>query len=237
MKVAGVVLAGGSGSRVRRDINKVYLPILDRPMLEYSVTTMASSCLVDRLVVVVRGQDTDVAVDLIEGIDSAIEVVTGGQSRTESEHRALEHLAPAVESGDIDLIAIHDGARPFLTNDLLKRVIEAAATHGGAIPGLQISEPLYRIRGTTAEHLPQESLRRVQTPQVFRARQLADAYQQALQNGVGAADTAEIVERFADLEVVVVPGDTRNIKVTFVEDFFQAEEFAQVWKSGCWIDQ
>lgn len=206
-------------------------------MLAYSVLTMAASPLVDRLVLVARDQDTESIGEVAAGLDKPVSIVTGGPSRTASEQKALNHLAPHVEAGSVDIIAIHDGARPFLTHALLERVVVAATEHGGAIPGLSITEPLYRSKGGTAQHLAQDTLRRVQTPQAFQATRLLAAYRLAATAGVEAVDTAEIVERFSDMEVALVPGDPRNIKVTFVEDFFVAEEYAQMWQGGRWLDQ
>jgi 2-C-methyl-D-erythritol 4-phosphate cytidylyltransferase len=83
--------------------------------------------------------------------------------------------------------------------------------------------------------LPSLNIRRVQTPQVFHARPLLEAYQASVAAGFEGVDTAETVERFSDLEVKVIPGDPRNIKITFVEDLFVAEEYALEWEKGGWV--
>jgi 2-C-methyl-D-erythritol 4-phosphate cytidylyltransferase len=235
--VAGIVLAGGRGSRVQHDVNKVYLPIGERDMLEYSLETMSRSPSVDRVVLVVRDEDRSRAENLVAEIVPAklTNVVIGGATRHESEQAGLEALAGDIEAGAIGMVAIHDGARPFMTLDLLESTISVARHRGGAIPGLRVHETLYRI-GDSPEALPQDALRRVQTPQVFWARPLLDAYRRAAAAGVEGVDTAETVERFSDLEVAVVAGDRRNIKLTFVEDFFLAEEYALVWDKGEWTD-
>jgi 2-C-methyl-D-erythritol 4-phosphate cytidylyltransferase len=236
--VAAIVLAGGRGSRVQHDVNKVYLPIGERDMLEYSLDTMSRAPSVDRVVLVVRDEDRARAENLVAEIVPAklTNVVIGGATRHESEQAGLEALAADIEGGDIGIVAIHDGARPFMTLDLLESTIGVARDRGGAIPGLRVHETLYRVADDSTEALPQEALRRVQTPQVFWARPLLDAYRRAAAAGVEGVDTAETVERFSDLEVAVVPGDRRNIKVTFVEDFFLAEEYALVWEKGRWTD-
>ena len=237
-KVAAIVLAGGRGSRIQHDVNKVYLPIGERDMLEYSLETMCRAASVDRVVLVVRGEDRARAENLIAEIVPAklTNVVIGGATRHESEEAGLEALATDIMSGDIGIVAIHDGARPFMTLDLLEATIAAARERGGAIPGLRVHETLYRVDNGDTQALPQESLRRVQTPQVFWARPLLDAYRRAAEAGVEGVDTAETVERYSDLEVAVLAGDRRNIKVTFIEDFFLAEEHALVWDKGSWTD-
>ena len=234
--VAAIILAGGSGSRIQKEINKVYLPINDRDMLEFSIETMDRSPLVERIVLVVRDEDRPSAELLIaETMPSKLtDVVLGGASRHESEQAGLAQLAPAIEQGSIDVVAIHDGARPFMTLELLGEVVSAARSTGGAIPGLEVEEPLFRHVNDGVEPLVQETLRRVQTPQAFHAAPLLDAYRQAEAADFQGVDTAETVERFSDLEVVIVPGDPHNIKVTFVEDFFAAERYALEWDKGRW---
>ncbi len=239
VSVAAIVLAGGSGTRVQADVNKVYLPIRDRDMLEYSLETMDRSPRISRVVLVVRDSDvSDAELLIAEAMPSKLtDVIVGGSSRHRSEMAGLNALRSEIESGAVDLVAIHDGARPFMTLDLLEQVIDAAAKYGGAVPGLTIDEPLYRREADRAVMLPPDSLRRVQTPQAFLARPLITAYDAAAVDGFEGVDTAETVERYADVETAIVPGDPRNLKVTFVEDFFAAEEYALEWDKGTWLSR
>jgi 2-C-methyl-D-erythritol 4-phosphate cytidylyltransferase len=161
--------------------------------------------------------------------------VAGGVTRHQSEVSAIEFLAPAIEAGAIDLIAIHDGARPFMTFDLLEACIEAAVRFGGAVPGMPPEAPLYRLEEGAAVPLASVALIRVQTPQVFKARPLLEAYRASLEAGFEGVDTAETMEKFSTVEVAIVPGDERNMKVTFVEDLFRAEELATNWDDGKWV--
>jgi 2-C-methyl-D-erythritol 4-phosphate cytidylyltransferase len=238
-EVAAVLLAGGRGSRAHPDTNKLYLPIGERVMLEFAWETVMRSPEIDRIVLVVRDEDASQAEDLLAEFTPTkpAQVVVGGSTRHESEFHGLEALAPGIESGEIGLVAIHDGARPFLTLDLLHTLVEAAWENGGAIPGLTLDEPTYRVSDEGVDRLPQEALRRVQTPQVFHALTLLEAYRRAARDGFEGVDTAETVERYSDLDVSVIPGDPRNIKVTFVEDFFLAEEYALAWDKGVWQER
>ena len=233
---AAIILAGGSGSRVQKEINKVYLPISNRDMLEFSIETMDRSPFIERIVLVVRDEDRPSAELLLaETMPSKVtDVVIGGATRHESEEAGLEQLAPFIEDGSIELIAIHDGARPFMTLDLLASVIEAAGESGGAIPGLEVQEPLFRRHEDGIDALEQTLLRRIQTPQAFHALPLLTAYRAARAAGFQGVDTAETIERFSDLTVTVVSGDPHNIKVTFIEDFFAAEGYALQWEKGRW---
>lgn len=207
-------------------------------MLEYSLETVHRSAVVDRVVLVVRAEDRPRAENLITEMlpSKPTLVVIGGATRHESEQAGLEALAPAIDAGEVGVVAIHDGARPFMTLRLLEGVVAAARARGGAVPGLRVEETVYRVEGPGAHPVDAASLRRAQTPQAFQAGPLLEAYRRAAAAGVEGVDTAETVERFSDLRVAVVPGDPRNIKVTFVEDLFQAEEYALVWDKGAWTD-
>ena len=238
MSVAVIVVAGGSGTRVGQEVNKVYLPIRRRATLTYSLETLERATVVDEIVLVVRDEDRPAAAAAAAAvpISKPLHTVTGGSSRQLSELAGLEAIASSIESGEIDLVAIHDGARPFATTTLLESVLASARAKGGAIPGLVIDGPVYRREGGRIEPLPAGGLRRVQTPQAFRAQPLLEAYRRASAAGFEGIDTAETIERFADLTTVVVAGDPRNIKLTFVEDFFVAEDLALRWEPGCWLD-
>jgi 2-C-methyl-D-erythritol 4-phosphate cytidylyltransferase len=236
MTTAAIVLAGGSGTRSQQIFNKVYIPIRERPMLAYSLETFDRSESVGRLVLVIRDDDRQVAERVLAEtpISKPTAVVAGGASRHQSEQAGLLALANAIETGEIDLVAIHDGARPFMTLELLEQVIGEARAHGGAVPGMPVEPPLYRISETMVEPLSSDTLRLVQTPQVFRAAPLLAAYRKAAEVGFEGVDTAETVERFSDLEVALVAGDPRNLKITFIEDFFEAEDWAEMWDKGGW---
>jgi 2-C-methyl-D-erythritol 4-phosphate cytidylyltransferase len=237
MSVAVIVVAGGAGSRIGREVNKVYLPIRRRATLTYSLETLEQAPAVAEIVLVVRDEDRASAREAAAAvpITKPLHTVTGGSSRQLSELAGLEAIAPAIESGGIELVAIHDGARPFLTIALLESVLDRARTEGGAIPGLMIDGPVYRREGDRIALLPDGALRRVQTPQAFRAKPLLDAYRRAAEAGFEGADTAETVERFGEVTTVVVTGEPGNLKLTFVEDFFVAEDLALRWERGRWL--
>lgn len=234
MPIAAIVLAGGRGSRVRSGVNKVFLPVHDRAVVEYSVGTFRSEARVAQIVVAIRPEDRYRLDHLTTATGShGLTLVSGGSTRHMSELAAIESLATDIEAGTIDLVAIHDGARPFMTLELLDACIEAANRFGGAVPGLPPEAPLYEVVEGRARALAAGAVR-VQTPQVFRARPLLEAYRTSVEAGFEGVDTAETIEKFSTLEVAVVPGDPRNIKITLVEDLFQAEEMAENWKEGEW---
>jgi 2-C-methyl-D-erythritol 4-phosphate cytidylyltransferase len=233
---AAIVLAGGSGTRLQRVENKVYLQLGGQTLLAWSLRTFERSPLVDRIVLVVRAGDEDRAAAVTEPLRlrKLTETVVGGSTRHESERAGLEALAADIATQVVDLIAIHDAARPFVREALLERVFTTAREVGGAVPALElVGEFLLRVGADGAPApVPTTELRRVQTPQAFRARELLAAYRRASEEAFHGVDTAESVERFSDLQVGTVPGDPDNIKVTFVEDLILAEELAASWDAG-----
>lgn len=230
-----MVLAGGRGERLRREINKVYLPVGKSEILEYSLDTFRRSPEVSGLVVVTRHEDRDHVAGLLADIDEVdVRLVTGGPSRHRSEHLGIEALAEEIEGGTVEWVGVHDGARPFISLDLFHVIVEEARARGGAIPALGVAGPMYHRTEGRAELLDTHAVRRAQTPQVFRAADLWRGYQAAETAGFEGVDTAETVERFTDLEVGIVEGDPRNIKVTFVEDLLEAEDLAAAFEEGQW---
>ncbi|MCE7005075.1 2-C-methyl-D-erythritol 4-phosphate cytidylyltransferase [Kibdelosporangium philippinense] len=222
-QAAGVVLAGGSGTRVGRDINKVYLPIAGRPVLAWSLEAFASHPDIGALVLVTRPQDVEHVEKVVAGID--VDVVAGGDTRQGSELAALRHLSGRINAGEIDTVLIHDGARPLVSAELVAAVLQAARKYGGAIPGMA-SEDLALATGEHVVPITDE-LVAVQTPQGFLAKPLLSAYERAAEEGFVGTDTASCIERFTDIEVHWVPGEQRNLKITFGHDLVVAERILE----------
>ena len=224
-RAAAVLLAAGSGSRVGatvRDepLNKVLLPLDGVPLLARSVRTVLDVAGVHRIVLVVRAQDRDAVSEAVAPHLGAHDlwVVDGGARRHDSEWQALQVLAEDIENDELDVVAIHDAARPLATRELWDSVIRTAAEQGGAIPVVQ-SPQLSRSDGSLAP----PGLVTVQTPQAFRARELLSAYRQAEQDGFVGTDTASCLERYTDVAIAAVVSTPANLKVTFPEDMDLAE--------------
>lgn len=215
---AVVILAAGSGSRMGAERNKVLLPLEGRPVLAWSVQAARSVPSVARVVVVVRSGEEADARAALEGVDAGapvVEYVVGGDTRHASEWRALTHLAPAIEAGEVAVVAIHDAARPWAGSALFAATLAAARQHGGAIPVVDLSGLVARD-GRDLPHL----LVGVQTPQAFRAGPLLTAYRRADADGFTGTDTAACLERYAagQLRIAAVRGDVANAKLTYPED-------------------
>lgn len=219
-RTAAVVLAAGSGSRVGAEVNKVLLPLDGVPLLVHSVRTVLAVDGVHRIVLVVRPEDraaVEAAVAPHLGAHD-VWVVDGGAERHDSEWRALTALRGDIEAGEIDVVAIHDGARPLATPDLWRRVLDTAATEGAAIPVVPAGRLSHRDGSLAASGAVT-----VQTPQAFRAAALLDAYTRADAAGFRGTDTAACLAEYGDLPVVGVPSGPGNVKVTWPGDVELAE--------------
>ncbi|PRC45673.1 2-C-methyl-D-erythritol 4-phosphate cytidylyltransferase, partial [Mycobacterium sp. ITM-2017-0098] len=140
MDAVGVVLAAGLGTRVGADGNKAYLPLAGRSMLAWSLDTLCSSPVVARTVLVFRQGEYDLARDTVDHeLGSAtVELVEGGDTRHASETNVLRYLADDIESGAVDVVAIHDAARPLAGADMFDEAIRLARQFGGALPALPV---------------------------------------------------------------------------------------------------
>jgi 2-C-methyl-D-erythritol 4-phosphate cytidylyltransferase len=222
MRAAVVVLAAGSGTRVGAEVNKVLLPVGDVPVVARSVATAARVPGVRRVVLVVRDGEQEAVREAVEPYlpDRGPEVamVVGGATRHASEWAALDLLAPDIEAAELDVVAMHDAARPFADVSLYEAVLATAERLGGAIPVARLRD-LLAVDGST---LP-DALVGVQTPQAFRAPQLLAAHRSALADGFEATDTAGCLAAYAEVVIGAVESGPGNLKVTVADDLTAAE--------------
>jgi len=231
MKVAVILPAAGLGTRMGKGpaeksgtSRKQFMLLDGSPILIHTVRKFAANPRVGEIVVAVRLEDIDWVRDMLAAFGPRVRVVAGGNSRQESVENALRMLAP-----DTDLVAVHDAVRPFIDPATIDQVLDEASETGAAIVGVPAVDTVKRVtRGTShvriRETLPREKLVMAQTPQVFRYDILVRAFQSARQDGFSATDEASMVERL-DVEVTVVPGSDRNIKITKPTDMDLAHLF------------
>jgi 2-C-methyl-D-erythritol 4-phosphate cytidylyltransferase len=150
-----------------------------------------------------------------------VRVVEGGESRQESVQNALASL-----DSDTELVAVHDAVRPFISTDLVEQVAQEAAHHGAAIVGIVPVDTVKQVhKNRIRSTLMREHLVLAQTPQVFRFDLLKRAFAKAQEDGFTGTDEASLVERLEEVEVHVVQGSDRNIKITKPSDI----ELAQLY--------
>ncbi|CAM3528517.1 IspD/TarI family cytidylyltransferase [Nocardioides zeicaulis] len=223
MPVAVVVLGAGSGSRVGAEVNKVLLPLRGVPVLVWSLREALALDDVRRVVLVVRPQDREAVAEAVAPHlgEREVLVVDGGATRHASEWAAIRVLADDVRAGEVDVVVVHDGARPLAGAALWSDVVAAAREVGGAIPVVPVTHLLHADLSPVTEQVGG-----VQTPQAFRAADVLAAYADADRDGFEGTDTAACVATYRAVDVAAVPGSATNLKVTFPEDVALADELA-----------
>ena len=233
MKIAVILPAAGLGTRMGRPSaektgtsRKQFMLLEGAPILVHTVRKFAASDRVGEIVVAVREDDIEWVEQLLvrEFPRSRVRVVEGGNSRQQSVENALATLAP-----DTALVAVHDAVRPFIDLETIHRVFDEAAESGAAIVGVPVVDTVKQVsRGTGKAHiratLPREKLVLAQTPQVFRYDLLNRAFLSAREDVFIGTDESSLVERL-DVDVKVVPGSDRNIKITKPSDMSLAHVF------------
>lgn len=202
-----VVVGGGSSNRFGSD--KLLAEVGGRPLIAHTIDAVVAH--VDICVVVCRAE----IADTVTGLREDVTVTTGGATRTLSEIAGLAVVDPG-----IDLIGIHDAARPVVSAGMLDRLFSVAASEGGALPIVSYD----RLILDRETHQPVSGLFGAQTPQVFRGPELMAAYEQAAQAGFAGHDTVETMQRFSDLRIVGLPGEPDNVKVTYRRDLERVRE-------------
>jgi 2-C-methyl-D-erythritol 4-phosphate cytidylyltransferase len=216
LRIGLVLAAAGLGTRLKSAEPKAFLRLGDQTLIDRA---LAPFLLRDDLAVAaVVVPDPAFAVDLLRQVDPRVRFVQGGEDRQASVAAGLAILP------EVDLILVHDAARPLVEETTIAAVIEAAGKSGAAVPALPIHDTVKevgaegRVKGTPAR----AALVLAQTPQGFRADLLRRAHAEAQAAGVRATDDAALVERLGE-PVVVVPGRRSNLKITTREDVLIAE--------------
>ena len=219
--VCAVIVAAGSSRRMGGE-NKLLLPLGDVPVLAHTLAAFEKCADVRDIVLVCREQDIVPYTELARtfGISKLRTVTRGGDSRTAS---VLAGISAAPE--DTALVAVHDGARPLVSDEVITQAVDEAAKTGAAAPVVPVKDSIKRIEnGKIAADVPRDTLAAVQTPQVFRRELLLDALQSAAASGRSFTDDCAAVEALGQT-VSATEGSYENIKVTTPEDIAVAEAF------------
>ena len=216
-----VIVAAGSASRMG-GIDKVMAPLRGEPMILHTVRTFQSCDAIREIVVVTRPDLIVPIMDLCHDFLKLRMVVAGGSSRQESVERGLGALSEKME-----LAAVHDGARPLISWQVIDRTVRAANSYGAAAPAIPVKDTVKVVTGGVVMATPDRSrLQAVQTPQVFDLDLLKGALKKAREDGAAVTDDCSAVERLG-MSVKIVEGDERNIKVTTPLDLKIAELFLE----------
>jgi 2-C-methyl-D-erythritol 4-phosphate cytidylyltransferase len=222
MITAALIPAAGRGQRMGLDTEKQFLLLGGKPLLPHTLGQFEATPDIDRIVVIVpQGRETFCYQEIVapEGLRKVTHIVAGAETRQHSVmagFRCLDH--------DVDIVVIHDGARPFVTPALIRAAIDAALQAGSAVAAIPESDTLKRVsgEGTIVETVDRRNLWRAQTPQAFRRSILQQALAYAGQYNLDTTDEASLVEALS-WPVRIFLGSPWNFKITSPDDLLLAE--------------
>jgi len=236
MKVSVILPAAGLGTRMGKAVpekagtsRKQFMLLEGSPILLHTIRRFVAAPEVVEIVVALRAEEMEWVRELLaaEHFSKLVRLVEGGDSRQESVEHALATLGDATE-----LVAVHDAVRPFIEYSILEKVFAEAEENGAAIVGIVPVDTVKQVhRNKIRQTIPRERLVLAQTPQVFRFDLLKKAFAKAREDNFTGTDESSLVERLDQVEVSVVMGSDRNIKITKPSDMdlarlFLAEEMS-----------
>lgn len=225
---AAVVVAAGSARRME-GIDKVLASLGELPVLVHTLYAFQDCPAIDEVVVVTR-EDLLVEVSRLcrdFALDKVTKVVVGGAERVHSVQAGLREVNP-----DADLIAIHDGARPLVTAQVIQAAVDAAVVTGAAAPAIPLIDTVKRWEnGQSVETIDRSALRAMQTPQVFESGLIRAATQKAVEDGELLTDDCAAVERLG-MRVTLTEGSRENLKITTPLDLVIGEAILQARAEG-----
>ena len=219
-KISAIIPAAGSGKRMGGNTSKQYLAIGERPILIETLMVFNESPYIDEIILVSPPDDIDLMERLLKkfGLTKVSKIVKGGQERQDSISNGLDAL-----DRSSSVVLVHDGVRPFISDEIIKELIDTVNQHGAAIAAVPVKDTVKKVLHTSITGtMPRENLWLAQTPQAFSAKVIIDAYANAREKGIKGTDDASLVEAMG-LDVKIVMGSYENIKITTAEDLVFAE--------------
>lgn len=211
-KVTAVIVAAGSGTRMGASVPKQFLKIGGRTILETAVMAFEKNSYTDNILVMTSRDFVALCEELCQGFSKVLAVLPGGKERQDTVYEAVRRVP------DGELILVHDGVRPYVTDAVIEGVLAGAKSAGAAVPAVASKDT---VRQTLSEGgsrtLDRKTLFQVQTPQGFASEILREAYETAYRDGFLGTDDASLAERLGQ-EILLTEGDYANIKITTRED-------------------
>jgi 2-C-methyl-D-erythritol 4-phosphate cytidylyltransferase len=236
-RVAAILPAAGLGTRMGADTPKQFLSLDGIPVLLFTLRRLAACPAIVDFIISTRAEEVDSLAASVQSENFGgrrVRVVRGGDTRQDSVANAMTEIP-----NEADLILVHDAVRPLVTLSQIERVIAEAAACDAAILGIPAMDTVKEVKRASLPNdvalitatIPRERVVLAQTPQVFRASLLLEAFGRARQDGVSASDEAGLVERMG-LDVHVVVGSERNLKITRPGDMELAEFYLRQERAG-----
>ncbi|MCK9554221.1 2-C-methyl-D-erythritol 4-phosphate cytidylyltransferase [bacterium] len=217
-----IIAGGGTGRRFGGSECKQFVKIKGKPLIYYSICPFQESPFFDEIIVVLPpGHTTAFKKDVLDKFrfDKVVKVIPGGKERQDSVFNALNSV-----SGKTELVAVHDAARPFVTGELIEKLVKSMDGHDGVIPGVKILQTVKQIDKASyvVTTLDRDFIVEIQTPQVFKYRVLKKAYEHIIKNRIRITDDSAAVE-LAKGKIKITEGDYANRKITYKEDLIWME--------------
>ena len=225
-KYAAIVLAAGSGKRMNSKVHKQYLIIQDRPVLYYSLKAFEDSAVDEIVLVVGKGEEEFCRKEIVDkyGISKVKAIVEGGKERYHSVFEGLK------QTSDADYVLIHDGARPFVNQDIIRRCMQEVQKYQACVVGMPVKDTIKIAdeEGYAKQTPDRKNVWMIQTPQTFSYALIYEAYGEMLKReDTAITDDAMVLERIKGKKSKLIEGSYRNIKITTPEDLLIANVYLQ----------
>ena len=225
-KYTAIVLAAGSGKRMNSKVHKQYLIIQDRPVLYYSLKAFEDSAVDEIVLVVGKGEEKFCRKEIVDkyGISKVKAIVEGGKERY---HAVFEGLK---RTSDADYVLIHDGARPFVNQDIIRRCMQEVQKYQACVVGMPVKDTIKIAdeEGYAKQTPDRKNVWMIQTPQTFSYALIYEAYEEMLKTeDTAITDDAMVLERIKGKKSKLIEGSYRNIKITTPEDLLIANVYLQ----------
>ena len=225
-KYAAIVLAAGSGKRMNSQVHKQYLIIQDRPVLYYSLKAFEDSAVDEIVLVVGKGEEKFCRKEIVDkyGISKVKAIVEGGKERYHSVFEGLK------QTSDADYVLIHDGARPFVNQDIIRRCMQEVQKYQACVVGMPVKDTIKIAdeEGYAKQTPDRKNVLMIQTPQTFSYALIYEAYEEMLKTeDTAITDDAMVLERIKGKKSKLIEGSYRNIKITTPEDLLIANVYLQ----------
>lgn len=225
-KYTAIVLAAGSGKRMNSKVHKQYLIIQDRPVLYYSLKAFEDSAVDEIVLVVGKGEEKFCRKEIVDkyGISKVKAIVEGGKERYHSVFEGLK------QTSDADYVLIHDGARPFVNQDIIRRCLQEVQKYQACVVGMPVKDTIKIAdeEGYAKQTPDRKNVWMIQTPQTFSYALIYEAYEEMLKTeDTAITDDAMVLERIKGKKSKLIEGSYRNIKITTPEDLLIANVYLQ----------
>lgn len=221
--ISAIILAGGKGKRMNSKVSKQFIEIKDKPVIYYTIKKFNENKNIDNIVVVLPKDEVDYFKEnvLEKYMLKVDKIVIGGAERQDSVYNGLKSL----EQDSVDIVLIHDGARPFISDRIIEEGINYAAVYGASAPGVMPKDTI-KIKseeGFSINTPKRETLMAIQTPQVFKFNEILKCHEKIKEDKILVTDDTMVVEQYG-YNVYLYEGEYTNIKITTPEDLILGEK-------------